>query len=74
MSPAHTPRVFTIPASVPFLPALVRALVDGELVPGFAPASDAQSLLFARINRIYGISGRAEPIGSYQDSYGFIID
>jgi pilus assembly protein CpaC len=27
-----------------------------------------------RINRIYGISARAEPIGSYQASYGFIID
>src|ERR1700736_4690173 len=34
----HTPRVFTIPASVPFLPTLIRALLDGTLVPGFAPA------------------------------------
>ena len=33
----HTPRVFTIPASVPFLPTLIRALMDGTLVPGFAP-------------------------------------
>jgi ATP-dependent helicase/nuclease subunit B len=32
----HTPRVFTIPASVPFLPTLIRALLDGTLVPGFA--------------------------------------
>jgi len=31
---SRTPRVFTIPPSVPFLPALVRALVAGELVPG----------------------------------------
>jgi pilus assembly protein CpaC len=58
-------------------PYIVRAVAQKELSrpdDGFAPASDAQSLLFARINRIYGISGRAEPIGSYQDSYGFIID
>jgi ATP-dependent helicase/nuclease subunit B len=32
------PRVFTIPASVPFLPALIGALKDGRLVDGFAPA------------------------------------
>ena len=30
-------NVFNIPASVPFLPALVRALLDGRLVQGFAP-------------------------------------
>ncbi|HZP75810.1 MAG TPA: double-strand break repair protein AddB [Pseudolabrys sp.] len=39
------PRVFTIPASVPFLPALVKALLDGRLVEGFPPARDP--LLFA---------------------------
>src|SRR5512139_393490 len=27
------PRLFTIPASVPFLPTLVRALADGTLMP-----------------------------------------
>jgi ATP-dependent helicase/nuclease subunit B len=32
-------RVFTIASSAPFLPTLIRALVDGTLVPGF-PASD----------------------------------
>lgn len=32
-----TPRVFTIPGSVPFLPTLIRALAAGTLVPtGFA--------------------------------------
>jgi ATP-dependent helicase/nuclease subunit B len=30
----HTPRVFTIPASVPFLPTLIKAFLDGTLVPG----------------------------------------
>src|SRR5262245_27337442 len=33
------PRLFTIPASAPFLPTLIRALMAGEVVPGF-PASD----------------------------------
>jgi ATP-dependent helicase/nuclease subunit B len=32
-------RVFTIAPSAPFLPTLIRALIDGRLVPGF-PASD----------------------------------
>ncbi len=33
-----TPRVFTIPASAPFLPTLIKALLDGTLVAGFALA------------------------------------
>src|SRR5436853_7679704 len=33
------PNVFTIPASAPFLPTLIRALADGRLVEGF-PAGD----------------------------------
>jgi ATP-dependent helicase/nuclease subunit B len=33
---AHNPHVFTIPASVPFLPTLVTALIEGKLVPGFS--------------------------------------
>jgi ATP-dependent helicase/nuclease subunit B len=33
------PRVFTIPASAPFVPTLIRALMDGTLVPGF-PAGE----------------------------------
>lgn len=31
------PRVFTIPPTAPFLPALARAVLDGALIPGFAP-------------------------------------
>ena len=37
--PAAKPNVFNIPASAPFLPALIDALRAGKLVPGF-PASD----------------------------------
>ena len=46
---SRTPRVFTIPPSVPFLPALVRTLVDGELVPGFAPGTDPLALSAATL-------------------------
>ena len=34
------PRVFTIPASAPFLPTLIRALRDGHLVEGFPGGGD----------------------------------
>jgi pilus assembly protein CpaC len=58
-------------------PYVVRAVAQKELSrpdDGFAPASDSQSTLLAQINRIYGIPGRVEPIGSYQTNFGFIID
>ena len=38
------PRVFTISPSLPFLPTLAQALLDGRLVPGF-PASEAPDAL-----------------------------
>src|ERR1700758_2540420 len=46
---AKVPRVFTVPASVPFLPTLVAALVDGTLVPGFAPGADPLALAAATL-------------------------
>jgi pilus assembly protein CpaC len=58
-------------------PYVVRAVAQKELSrpdDGFAPASDSQSTLLARINRIYGISGRVEPVASYQGNFGFITD
>src|SRR6516162_3608123 len=58
-------------------PYVVRAVAQKELSrpdDGFAPASDAQSALLARINRIYGVAGRVEPVGNYQGNFGFIID
>jgi pilus assembly protein CpaC len=58
-------------------PYVVRAVAQKELSrpdDGFAPASDSQSSLLGQINRIYGVSARAEPIGSYPPNYGFIID
>src|SRR5205807_5883410 len=56
-------------------PYVVRAVAQHELSrpdDGFASASDPQSLLLGRINRIYGVPGRGEPGGSYRGTYGFI--
>ncbi|TMK08873.1 MAG: type II and III secretion system protein family protein [Alphaproteobacteria bacterium] len=58
-------------------PYVVRAVAQQELSrpdDGFASASDPQSLLLGRINRIYGVPGRGEPGGSYRGTYGFITD
>src|SRR5260370_10064502 len=42
------PRVFTVPASLPFLPTLIRALADGTLVPEF-PGPDPAALSAATV-------------------------
>jgi len=58
-------------------PYVVRAVAQKELSrpdDGFATSSDSQSTLLAQINRIYGISAHAEPVGNYQTNFGFIID
>src|SRR3954447_26615105 len=44
-----TPRVFTIPASAPFIPTLIKALIGGRLVPGFAPGRDPLALAGATL-------------------------
>ena len=43
-----TPRVFTIPASAPFLPTLIAALAEGRIVPGLA-ARDPLALAAATL-------------------------
>ena len=43
------PRLFTIPPSAPFLPTLIRALMAGELVPGFPETGDPLALARATI-------------------------
>jgi pilus assembly protein CpaC len=58
-------------------PYVVRAVAQKELSrpdDGFAPASDLQSAVLARMSRIYGVSARAEPIGGTPANFGFIID
>ncbi len=42
-------RVFTIPASAPFLPVLIRALIEGELLPGFPGRDDPLALARATL-------------------------
>src|SRR5262249_46375069 len=41
---AARPNVFTIPASAPFVPTLIHALIEGRLVPGFPAAHDPLAL------------------------------
>ena len=58
-------------------PYVVRAVAQKELSrpdDGFAPASDSQSTLLARINRTYGLVARVDTIGETQGNFGFIID
>jgi pilus assembly protein CpaC len=58
-------------------PYVVRAVAQKELSrpdDGFAPASDSQSLLLARINRIYGVSGHPDQVAGSQWNFGFITD
>src|SRR5262245_1625737 len=42
-------RVFTIPASQPFLPTLIAALVEGRLVEGYRPGRDPLALASATL-------------------------
>jgi ATP-dependent helicase/nuclease subunit B len=46
---AARPTVFTIAASVPFVPTLIRALIGGVLVPGFPAARDPLALANATL-------------------------
>src|SRR5215831_12405793 len=43
------PRVFTIPASAPFVPTLIGALLDGRLIAGFPPGHDPLALAGATL-------------------------
>jgi pilus assembly protein CpaC len=58
-------------------PYVVRAVAQKELSrpdDGFASASDSQSTLLARMNRIYGIAARVDPVTGQQSNFGFFID
>jgi ATP-dependent helicase/nuclease subunit B len=43
------PRIFNIPASAPFLPTLVAALLEGRLLPGFPASGDPLALAEATL-------------------------
>src|SRR5262249_7071346 len=58
-------------------PYVVRAVAQQELSrpdDGFAPANDSQSQLIGRINRIYGVAARMDPVTGHQVNFGFFID
>jgi len=58
-------------------PYIVRAVAQKELSrpdDGFASATDAQSALLARINRIYGVASQADPTGAPEGNFGYLID
>lgn len=46
---SRAPRLFTIPSSVPFLPALIEALLAGRLVDGFPGSLDPMALAHATL-------------------------
>src|SRR5918993_1857308 len=47
--PRSTPHVFNIPASAPFLPTLITALLEGRLIPGFPTQGDPLALVDATL-------------------------
>lgn len=58
-------------------PYVVRAVAQKELSrpdDGFAPASDAQTALLGRMNRLYGIARRVDLVNDTPGDFGFIID
>src|SRR6185295_5770610 len=61
--PTSTPRVFTIPASAPFLPTLINALIEDRLGLRFKPADDplalAQVTIYLPTRRACRLAGDA---------------
>lgn len=58
-------------------PYVVRAVAQKELSrpdDGFAPATDSESALLGRLNRLYGVAARIEPVSGRTAGFGFIID
>lgn len=58
-------------------PYVVRAVAQKDLSrpdDGFADAYDPSTVLLGRLNRIYGIQGKADPRQVYKGNVGFILD
>jgi ATP-dependent helicase/nuclease subunit B len=49
MTGREPPKVFSVPAGVPFLPALAKALLAGDLAPGFVFGGDPLKLASATV-------------------------
>jgi pilus assembly protein CpaC len=57
-------------------PILVKPTTQADLTSpdkGFNPATDKQTILFSRLNKIYG-GKEAAPQGTYQGNVGFIVE
>ena len=57
-------------------PHIVRSLAQKQLQSpdeNYEPASDRQTLLLGRLNKVYGSSARA-PQGSYKGNVGYIVE
>jgi pilus assembly protein CpaC len=58
-------------------PYIVRAVAQKDLSrpdDGFADVSDPAQILLGRLNKIYGVNGRADPNRTYNGRFGFIMD
>ncbi|MGJ5046485.1 type II and III secretion system protein family protein [Bradyrhizobium oligotrophicum] len=58
-------------------PYVVRAVAQKELSrpdDGFAPATDSESALLGRMNRLYGIAAKVDAATGQPAGFGFIID
>jgi pilus assembly protein CpaC len=56
---------------------VVRAVAQKDLSrpdDGYADASDPATVLLGKFNRIYGVSGKPDPMVSYHGKPGFILD
>jgi pilus assembly protein CpaC len=58
-------------------PYIVKSVAQKDLSKpddGFADASDPQTVLLGKLNKVYGMPGRAEPDRRYYGRPGFILD
>jgi pilus assembly protein CpaC len=58
-------------------PYIVHAVAQKDLSrpdDGYADVSDPAQILLGRLNRLYGVGGRAEPNRTYNGRFGFIMD
>jgi pilus assembly protein CpaC len=58
-------------------PYIVHAVAQKDLArpdDGFADVSDPSQILLGRLNKIYGVNGRADPNRTYNGRFGFIMD
>lgn len=58
-------------------PYLVKPVAEKELAlptDGFAPASDAETILLGHLNLVYGDGTKTQPEGRLQGPVGFIME